>query len=110
MVGIERGFPVQPIMPSDNAITQERNYYIKQMENLRRGFKIVIKTALTEAKIRLAKIVEQQFKKAVYVFNQETKKLFKQFKRMDIMLGKKDRDNKKILKQIVQTEQQIIGI
>lgn len=87
-IQIERGFPIQPVMPSDNAVVQERNYYLKQMENLRKGFRVVIKNALAEAKAKISKIVENQFKRSMYVFNQETKKLLQQFYKLDKLLGK----------------------
>jgi len=106
---LDGGFIVEISATNDNAVVQERNYYIKQMENLRKGFKIVIKNALTEAKTKLSKLVQTQFRKAMYVFNEEISVVVNQFLKMDVLLAKKDFDNSNILKQCVLNEQQIIG-
>ena len=68
------------IVPTDNIMAQERSHYLKQIANLRKGFKTVIKNTIAEAKIKISKIVEQQFKKAMFVFNEQIEQIIDQFK------------------------------
>lgn len=82
---------------------------MKQIANLRKGFKTVVRNAITEAKVKIARIVEQQFKRAMYVFNQELKTVVAQFRKLDLMLQKKDDDIKSMLKQAAHIEKNIIG-